>query len=298
MRSKSPILWMGSKTYMLNNLRTLLPGEWNTYIEPYFGSGTLFFALPPANIEVINDVDSALMDLYRVLRDPDLFNEFHRLADLTLFSRELFNECVATWRYEKDIVKRAWKWWVVARQSFGGKFGEAWGYWASSNSSSPGSILLSAVKKLPEIHMRLRNAQIENDDALKVIKRYARDDSLIYCDPPYIMDTRLGGEYRHEVDDDHHRQLVELLLECPSKVMLSGYKHEIYLPLEDAGWRRFDFEICCQLVGRTQKSGLLGEGAIRANHTRTESVWTNYDPPRIQNVDLFTWASKEDNRDG
>ena len=121
---RSPIKWFGGKGHMQAKLLPLLPAH-REYIEPFFGGGSIFFAKPPAKVETINDLDSAVMGFFRVLRDQP--EEFLRLARLTPYSRELYRECCATWSEETDDVRRAWRWWVVARQSFGGFFGRAWG---------------------------------------------------------------------------------------------------------------------------------------------------------------------------
>ena len=38
--------------------------------------------------------------------------------------------------------------------------------------------------------MRLKDAQIENQDALKLIERYNKEEVFIYTDPPYPLGTR------------------------------------------------------------------------------------------------------------
>jgi hypothetical protein len=55
--------------------------------------------------------------------------------------------------------------------------------------------------------------------------------------------------------------------------LLSGYAHEVYRPLEEAGWERKDFPAACHAVGRTRNSGLQGRGAVLKKQPRLESVW-------------------------
>jgi DNA adenine methylase len=57
-----------------------------TYLEPYFGSGAVFFSKPPAQLETINDIDGDVVNLFRVIRDrPD---ELARLVYWTPYSRQ------------------------------------------------------------------------------------------------------------------------------------------------------------------------------------------------------------------
>ncbi|MEN6520331.1 MAG: DNA adenine methylase [Armatimonadota bacterium] len=77
--------------------------------------------------------------------------------------------------------------------------------------------------------------------------------TLFYLDPPYIPETRKSGKYRHEMTAEDHQELVEILLSIQGKVVLSGYNHPIYKPLEDDGKR----------VGETPKNGVNGGNQSR-----------------------------------
>ena len=85
------------------------------YVEPYFGSGAVFFNKEPSYIETINDVDGNIVNLFKVCREsPD---KLAQLIELTPFSREEFEEC-----YEiavDDPVERARRTLVRFHQSFG-----------------------------------------------------------------------------------------------------------------------------------------------------------------------------------
>ncbi len=67
--------------------------------------------------------------------------------------------------------------------------------------------------------------------------------TLFYLDPPYVPDTRINGRYQHELNQDDHHQLVEHLLTINGMVVLSGYAHEAYEPLEVRGWPRQDYDV-------------------------------------------------------
>jgi DNA adenine methylase len=63
--------WVGGKGQLLSQLQPLLPESWGTYHEPFLGGGALFFALQPAQ-SVLSDVNPALVNVYRMVRDrPD-----------------------------------------------------------------------------------------------------------------------------------------------------------------------------------------------------------------------------------
>lgn len=87
--------------------------------------------------------------------------------------------------------------------------------------------------------------------------------------------TRTSGGYAHELTDADHERLVRAIMEYPGMVMLSGYAHKLYEPLEAAGWDRMDFETACMAAGRTRGTGIIGAGAAKKMQPRTETVWRN-----------------------
>lgn len=277
-RLRSPFVWFGGKGNMLAKLLKLMPPH-EHYVEPFCGSAALFFAKAPCGgVETLNDLNGDIVTLFRVLRDPETFERFHRMAVLTPYSREEYYWCREHYVDTDDPVVRAWAWWVVARMSFGGRWGAGIGTVVSTATrgmAETTSRFLSTIELLPQIADRLRTAQIENADFRVVLERYCGDGYLAYCDPPYVKETRRGGEYKHEMTIDDHEELVDILLQYDGAVMLSGYAHPVYEPLERAGWVRYDFQTVCHAAGRTRASNLQGNGAAMRHQPRTESVWLN-----------------------
>ncbi|MDE6912711.1 MAG: DNA adenine methylase, partial [Lachnospiraceae bacterium] len=75
---------------------------------------------------------------------------------------------------------------------------------------------------------RLRGVQIENRPALELIERFNYENVLIYCDPPYMLETRHGKQYRCEMDDSEHEELLKVLLRHKGAVLISGYDTDLY----------------------------------------------------------------------
>ncbi len=278
-RLRSPIWWFGGKGNMVAKLLKLIPPH-RIYVEPFGGGASLLFAKEPSPVEVYNDLDSGLVNFFRVLRDPEKFERFYRLAALTPYSREEYYFCRETWRDVQDDVERAYRWFVVARMSFSGSFGESWSFTVSFSRrgmSGATSKWLSALEQLPQVHERLMRVQIEHDDFRKIFPRYDTEETFFYVDPPYVLQTRRNSWYTHEMSLQDHEELVEILLNLKGKAMLSGYAHEVYRPLEEAGWRRIDYQTACHAAGRTRRTGLLGKGgAVWEKQPRVESVWLSY----------------------
>lgn len=112
---------------------------------------------------------------------------------------------------------------------------------------------------------------IENRPALRVIRDHDTPSTLFYVDPPYVHDTRKMGSacYRHEMSDDDHRELLEVLLAVEGMVVLSGYPH----PLYDTMLARWE---------RVETSATMAAG--RGTGIRTEVLWIS---PRAARTDLF-----------
>ena len=205
-------------------------------MEPFGGSGAMLFAKEPSPVEVYNDLYSDLVTFYRVLRNPETFNELVRFMENSPYSRELFYESKNALLHEKlSDVERAGHFFILVRQSFSS---------LRSNWSAVGKVAKTqahpyrnAIDRLPEVHERLRNVHIEHKDAIDCIKHYASPKSLIYADPPYVVATRVSPDaYKHEFTDEQHEKLIETLLTVPGHKILSGYESPIYQPLLDAGW--------------------------------------------------------------
>jgi DNA adenine methylase len=270
---RSPVRWYGGKGQMLGKLLPLLPPH-HTYCEPFAGGAAVFFAKAPAPVEVLNDVDSGLVNFYRVLRNPAMFAEFARLCALTPYSREEWEACKASWQAETDPILRAWRWFVWVRQTFGGG-GQRWGGWQMVISESAGGMAhsvtnyLQAIDGLPAVHARLQMAQIEHSDWADFLTAYDTPATLFYCDPPYIDTARGRHRYAHDFAAADHGDLVARLLTLQGMAILSGYAHPLYTPLEAAGWQRIDVATAAHTV-QTR-----GAGSGRDKAGRIESLWLN-----------------------
>jgi DNA adenine methylase len=281
-RLRSPISWFGGKGMLVPRLLPLIPPH-HTYCEPFGGGASLLVAKPPSPVEVYNDINSDLVNFFRVLRDPCKFEQFYQLAKLTPYSREEFNRFRSDWRSGwsscPDDVVRAYRWYVVARMSFSGEFGRSWGYsvatsrWGMANAVSQ---WLSIIDMLPAISDRVKRVQIEHGDWHAILERYDSPDTLFYVDPPFVKATRRSGRYVHEMEDEAHENLVKALRNIQGKVLLSGYRHNIYRPLEEDGWECVDLPTTCYAVGRTRRTSLRGGGSLTRysnQHLRTETIW-------------------------
>jgi DNA adenine methylase len=296
-RLRSPIRWFGGKGRMTKKLLPYISIPHHIYVEPFGGGASMLMAKTPSAVEVYNDLNEGLVDLFRVLSDPELFPRFHHIVSLTPHSRNEYTHAKTTWDQETDPVKRAAKWFTVARQSFAGRFGHSWCHAINASfrgMSAEVSEYLSCIDQLPAISERLLRVQVECLDFRAIIPKYDTPETLFYIDPPYVSSTRRAGRYKHEMTDTDHEALVELMLNAKGMCVLSGYNNGLYDAINDAGYLRIDWQTVCHAAGRTRGTGIQGKGSALAKQARTESVWIC---PRVQErlseAQILTQAHKE-----
>jgi DNA adenine methylase len=216
---------------------------------------------------VVNDIDLRLMNFWRVLRDEETFARFRRQVEAIALARAGWQEA-HDHVYGADPVADAVAFFVNCRQSLAGRQA---GFTALTRTRTRrgmnGNVSewLSAVEGLPAVHERLRRVVIENRDALELIPAEDTPGTLFYCDPPYPHETRTATKAYgpHEMTNDDHRQLLEVLKGCKGKVILSGYSSRMY---EDAlrDWNREEIKIANHAAGGATKREM------------TEVLWINF----------------------
>lgn len=262
--------WYGGKYSHLDWLLPLLPSAQH-FCDVYGGSAAVLINRLPSPVETYNDIDSELVNFFRVLRDQK--DALIKAIGLTPFSREeLALACSKTEANRPDNLselERARRFFVRARQVRTGLAQTASaGRWAhcklTSRAGMAGAVSrwLGSIEDLALIAQRLLRVQIENAPALEVIARYDSPDTCFYLDPPYLHHTRGDSKaYAHEMTDEQHCQLAHVLHTVQGKVALSGYHSPLMEELY-CGWQRIDAPAkLCHSV----------------KTMRTEVLWINYD---------------------
>jgi len=278
-RLHSPIVYYGGKGNMVAKLLQLVPQGGRPYVEPYCGGASLFFARDPAPVEVLNDLNDEIVNIYRCLQNRETFEDLRHRLMYTPYARSEFIRALSVGR-DADPVTRAWATFVRMNMSVNGT-GKTPGNWCRSFVSLAGISYvchrwLMRLAMLDAFRWRLMTAMIDNRDAIEVIWYWDNEEAVFYIDPPYHPQTRKKQRvYRVETDHEHHERLVETILQCKGAVVVSGYAHPVYEPLERAGWERIDIRTACHAAGRGRGSGLVGAGAALDKAPRTETIWRN-----------------------
>jgi len=205
----------------------------HSYLEPFFGSGAVLFTKERSNIETVNDMDGDVVNLFEWIRkDPErLASEIYLIP----YARDVYEKAFQDRETEKDSFKRAVNFYIRMMMGHGFRTtGEKVG-WKNDVQGREKSYASGQWCQLPEVIMRaaerIRRVQIENRPAVELITRFNFPNVLIYADPPYLLSTRHGKQYRHEMTEDDHAELLDLLKAHRGPVLISGYESDLYRDL-------------------------------------------------------------------
>lgn len=181
----SLISWVGGKKQLRNIIAEQIPSDIKGYIEPFGGAGwILFFNDKWADIEVYNDLDSRLTNLFKIAKfHPDALQ---KELELMLHSRELFEDIL----HQQGItdVQKAARFFYLIKRSFGSRAE----HFGRSSKSNPVKSQKNIIKSVMEVADRLDRVTIENKDYKEIFEFYNEPNNFFFIDPPY----RIGVQYR------------------------------------------------------------------------------------------------------
>lgn len=260
------IRYHGGKFRLAPWIASFFP-EHRIYCEPFGGGGSVLLCKDRSYAEIYNDLDDEVVNLFRVLRCAEQAEQLAAVLRLTPFSRLEFRESYAS---TDDPIEKARRTLIRSFMGFGTTTlrQNRTGFRAKANRQTQPAQMdwVNYPEHVATFCERLRGVVIENRDALEVIAQQDTAATLFYVDPPYPHATRSAIQtgshndtaYRHEMDDQQHRALAELLHDVDGLVVVSGYACDLYDLDLYTGWER-----------HTRKA--LADGG----KVRTEVVWLN-----------------------
>lgn len=228
----------GSKWSIAKWIISFFP-EHHSYLEPFAGSLAVLMNKPRSNIETVNDLDGNVVNLFEwIKKDPE---RLAREIYYTPYAREVYEKAFAA--VPEDSFERAVNFYIRLNMGHGFRTnGEKVG-WKNDIQGRERAYAATDWCRLPDKILqaaeRLRGVQIENRPAVDVLKRFNYKNVLIYADPPYLLGIRHGKQYRYEMDDKAHEELLDVLLAHKGFALISGYPSKMY---EDRlrGWYRVE----------------------------------------------------------
>ncbi|HDB9222916.1 TPA: DNA adenine methylase [Escherichia coli] len=204
--------WIGGKRRLAKHILPLFPAH-TCYVEPFCGAAALYFLKTPSKLEVINDINGELVNLYRVVKHH--LEEFVRQFKWALVSRQIYKWLQDTPEETLTDIQRAARFYYLQKQAFGGKVADH--TFGTSTTSAPRFNLLRIEEELSMAHLRLSRTLIEHLDWHQCIERYDRPHTLFYCDPPYWGTEGYGVEFGLE-NYDH---MADLARRIKGKMIIS-----------------------------------------------------------------------------
>jgi len=251
----SIISWVGGKKALRSLIYQRMPKEFGRYVEVFGGGGWVLFGKPPgADMEVYNDFNADLANLFRCVKERpfallkelnflplngrDEFNVLKKYLEKEEFTSEYLREelelaqqnlsgpqfeeikAILMENAVMNDVKRAAAFFKLIRYSYG------------SGCTSYGCQPFDIRKTFHLIwsgSRRLKDTVIENKDFEALIRQYDRDNAFFYCDPPYF---ETEGHYAVEFRREDHARLRDTLAGCQGKWLVSyndcEYIRELY----------------------------------------------------------------------
>lgn len=255
------IKYPGAKWSLAKRIIDTFPPH-HSYLEPFFGSGAVLFTKRRSPIETVNDLDDDVVNLFTWIRENP-----ERLAHAiywTPYAREVYERAWAEQYTETDPFQRAINFYIRLMMGHGFRTtGEKVG-WKNDVQGREAAYAANHWCKTPEAIYeaaeRLRGVQIESRPAVELIRRFNFSNVLIYADPPYLLKTRHAKQYRHEMTDEDHEELLVALTAHKGFAAISGYDSPLYDEYLKS-WHKTEFSAINQLSDK-----------------RKEILWTNFEP--------------------
>jgi DNA adenine methylase len=271
--SKAPsrplLRYPGSKFRLADWIISHFP-EHKVYVEPFGGTAAVLLAKKPSKVEVYNDLDAEIVNVFKVMRDPELAEELKKIIYLTPYARD---EHVTLFETTGDPVEDARRFIVRSTMNIAkGPYRKS-GFDTRINDDFYISRLnfhLDYPEVIDVFVKRLRGVVIENRHYSRIINQFDQPEALFYCDPEYIETNAI---YNPDFSIDDHVKLCDLLLEAQGMAVVSGYESDLYRQkFETSGWTK-------------KQAKAYADGG----HRRTECLWLN---PAVQELqrqkDFFT----------
>lgn len=265
-RVNTPFGYFGSKNKIALQLCKDLPPHM-CWVEAFCGSAALTLAKKRAPIEVINDIDNAIVNVFSQLRDNH--EELCRLISLTPYAKQELENSRQIVETDSNL-ERARMFLVQAMMAINGVFGRERGGFSYSQSYSRNgrdarvNRWYNLPERLIEVVERLRDVRIDNRNAIELLEMFVnRPATLMYLDPPYLAKRTEG--YVNDVNDvGFHTNLLKVANKSKCMIFISGYDNELYdaMLTKKRGWsKRYIETITKDVKGNS--------------HKRKEVVWTN-----------------------
>lgn len=256
----SIINYLGGKSKLSKQIVSLLP-QHTCFIDLFGGAGWVLLEKPRSvsKVEVYNDLDSSLVNMFNVIKDDIKHSYLSKKFETTLISREIFENLKSLKKEESSDIDWAFRFLYLTKWSFSSRRSSDNSYnFGYSKKRQPVSTE-RIIDQIEEIYQRLKTTYIENLDYKEIIKKYDSLESLFFIDPPYIIEDVNTNYYKHNMNKySEHEELKNEINKIVGKFILTLPNTEFYKDLYK-GYKIIDSNVYYSSGNITKSEGDRGE---------------------------------------
>lgn len=260
------VRYHGGKGHLYKWILSNFP-DYETYVEPFGGGASVLLNKEPSPKEIYNDFEPSIYNLFSVVQQRA--NEFIEILKPIPHRKEVYIESLKI--YESSSfnslppLEQAKITYIVLRQSRAGTATTySWSKRIHKGIPEEEYGWESSKINILNVQKRIKNVTLLNENALDIISNYYEEKTFFYLDPPYLENTRVSKKvYKKEMPLETHIDLLDLINQTKSKIMLSGYSSKLYEE-KLKSWNK----LC--------KNSILHSSHAKTKTSKVECLWTNY----------------------
>ena len=257
-------LYPGGKFRLMRQYLRLFPPH-EHFVDVFGGGAAAILGKPRSRVETFNDLNSAIINVFRVLRDERLDELKHMCRYTPNRSRRMFEEAREIIRdKDADPVRAAWAFLYIASASNGSRNPSVSGSAEYGLVQAPISTITqweNTERKLEMVCRRFKRVRLTNWSWERCLDLLNTPDTLFFLDPSYYPPPNSHCKlYLHVMSVADHKKMLSRLNEIEGKALLCGYSHPDY---ERAlrGWHSHEFEtVPTWAGGELRRCGLKNAG--------------------------------------
>lgn len=231
--AKPFLRWAGSKRSVVKKLAGNSPLTYSRYLEPFVGSGALFFHLAPKRA-LISDLNWEVINLFNHVKLEPI--KLHELLVVHARDKETYLNLRKNFGTEADNLVRAASMLYLNRNCFNGLF--------RTNKTGKFNVPYAAQRRgeyptredLLSCSQQLQNTRIEHGDFYTIISNHVSEGDFVYLDPPYVKsEGRIFNEYVkghfNRQDTDRLSVLLKKIDSVGARFLLSFIDDQIIEPI-------------------------------------------------------------------
>lgn len=240
--TKPVLKWAGGKSQLLPEIMPRMPKKFTNYIEPFFGSGAVYFALAP-NHAIIADSNPELINLYKVIAS-DVESLIDLLSTYENTKEQFYSIRAEDWK-DLQPIEAAARTVYLNKTCFNGLYRvNKKGLFNTPYANNKRTVFCDPME-MRKAATLLESAEIICGDFHQVLMEHAKSGDFIFLDPPYVPVSKYADFKRYtkeQFGEEDQRKLAEdvkTLSQRGCMLMITNSNHPLVYDL----YRDFKIEV-------------------------------------------------------